>query len=46
MNIQVLQKKLWTITGFNIDDLIIGGHNLTEELKEHISQYIHFILTD
>ena len=36
----------WTITGFNIDDLIIGGHDLETELKEHIGQYIHFILTD
>lgn len=36
----------WTITGFNIDNLIIGGHDLETELKEHIGQYIHFILTD
>ena len=36
----------WTIEGFNIDDLIIGGHDLETELKEHIGQYIHFILTD
>lgn len=35
-----------TITGFNVDDLIIGGHNLDYELKQHIGQYIHFILTD
>ena len=36
----------WTITGFNIDELFIGGHDLETELKEHIGQYIHFILTD
>ena len=36
----------WTIEGFNIDDLIIGGHDVETELKEHIGQYIHFILTD
>ena len=36
----------WTITGFNVDDLIIGGHNLETELKEHVGQYMHFILTD
>lgn len=32
--------------GSNVDDLIIGGHNLDYELKQHIGQYIHFILTD
>lgn len=36
----------WTITGFCIDKLVIGGHDLKTELKEHIGQYIHFILTD
>lgn len=36
----------WSITGFHVDDLIIGGHDLEAELKEHIGQYIHFILTD
>lgn len=36
----------WTITGFYIDELVIGGHDLKTELKEHIGQYIHFILTD
>ena len=36
----------YTIEGFNVDDLIIGGHNLDYELKQHIGQYIHFILTD
>ena len=36
----------YTITGFNVDDLIICGHNLDYELKQHIGKYIHFILTD
>lgn len=36
----------WTITGFEVDKLIIGGHDLEKELKDHTGQYIHFILTD
>ena len=36
----------WTITGFYIDKLIIGGHDLKEELGSHIGQYMHLILTD
>lgn len=37
----------YTIEGFNIvDDLIIDGHNLDYELKEHVGQYVHFILPD
>lgn len=36
----------WTITGFNVDELRIGGHDLTSELSNHIGQYAHLILTD
>lgn len=36
----------WTITGFYIDELVIGGHDLKEEFDSHIGQYMHLILTD
>jgi len=36
----------WTITGFDLDYFIIGGHDLSKELKQHRGQYIHLILTD
>lgn len=36
----------WTITGFDIDRMIIGGHDLNSELRDHIGQYVHIILTD
>ena len=36
----------WTITGFEIKELRIGGHDLTRELTNHIGQYAHLILTD
>lgn len=36
----------WTITGFEIDTLTLGGHDLNRELEDHIGQYIHLILTD
>ena len=36
----------WTITGFIVSGLKIGGHDLVQELKDHEGQYIHFILTD
>lgn len=36
----------WTITGFDIDCFIIGGHDLNKELRQHEGQYIHLILTD
>lgn len=36
----------YTITSFSIDDLIIGGHDLNAELRSHMGQYCHFILTD
>ena len=34
----------WTITGLNLDEFTIGGHNLNRELGSHIGEYIHFIL--
>lgn len=36
----------WTITGFYIDKLVIGGHDLKEEFGGHVGQYMHLILTD
>ena len=36
----------WTITGFYIDVIVIGGHDLKEEFGSHVGQYIHLILTD
>lgn len=36
----------WTITGFEVENLIIGGHDLEKELKDHTGQYIHLILTN
>ena len=36
----------WSIIGFDVDCFIIGGHDLNEELKPHIGQYIHLILED
>lgn len=36
----------WTITGFHIDELVIGGHDLKEEFGSHVGQYMHLILTD
>jgi len=35
----------WTITGFTVEYLMIGNHNLNTELNRHIGQYIHLILT-
>lgn len=34
----------YTITGYNIEDFSIGGHNLEYELSNHIGEYIHFIM--
>ena len=36
----------WTITGFEVDCLTIGGHDLRQELKQHDGQYMHMILSD
>jgi hypothetical protein len=45
----MLWYELGNYTIYNykyIDEFVIGGHDLKTELKEHIGQYIHFILTD
>lgn len=34
----------YTITGYDIKDFSIGGHDLECELSSHIGEYIHFIL--
>ena len=36
----------YTITGFNVDEFTIGGHDLNIEFKSHLGQYLHLILTD
>ena len=36
----------WTISGFVVDKLLIGGHDLDMELNDHIGQYAHLILSD
>lgn len=34
----------YTITGFHVDTLTIGGHDLLKELKSHNGQYINMII--
>ena len=34
----------WTITGLNLDEFTIGGHDLERELSSHIGEYIHLII--
>ena len=34
----------WTITGLNLDEFTIGGHDLEKELSNHIGEYIHMII--
>lgn len=34
----------WTITGLDIDEFKIGGHDLTREFNSHIGEYIHLII--
>lgn len=36
----------WTITGFDLDSFVLGGHDLKKELENHLGQYVHFILMD
>lgn len=43
-NIENIGYSEYTITGFRIKDLNIGGHNLVKELRSHIGKYVHFIL--
>lgn len=34
----------WTITGMNLDEFTIGGHDLKYEFGNHMGEYIHLIL--
>lgn len=34
----------WTITGLEIDEFTIGGHNLEPEFRSHYGQYCHLII--
>ncbi len=34
----------WTITGLNIDEFTIGGHDLDKELGNHMGEYVHMII--
>lgn len=34
----------YTITGYELEDFSIGGHDLDAELRDHIGEYIHFVL--
>lgn len=36
----------WTITGFELDSFVLGGHDLDAEFENHLGQYMHFILSD
>lgn len=36
----------YTITGFDVDEFTIGGHDLNAEFKFHIGQYLHLVLTN
>ena len=34
----------WTITGMNLDEFAIGGHDLKREFNSHMGEYIHLII--
>lgn len=34
----------WTITGMNLDEFTIGGHDLKSEFNSHMGEYIHLII--
>lgn len=34
----------WTITGLNLDEFTIGGHDLDRELGSHYGEYCHLII--
>lgn len=36
----------WTILGFNIENLTIGGHDLRKELASHEGEYIHLLINE
>lgn len=35
----------WTITGLNLEEFRIGGHNLKRELEDHIGEYCWIRIT-
>lgn len=34
----------WTITGLDIDEFTIGGHDLKREFESHMGEYVHLII--
>ena len=34
----------WTITGLDLDEFTIGGHDLSQEFGGHIGEYVHMII--
>ena len=34
----------WTITGLDLEEFTIGGHNLESELRSHYGEYCHLII--
>ena len=36
----------WTILGFNIENLTIGGHDLRAEFASHEGEYIHLLINE
>jgi hypothetical protein len=34
----------YTITGYSLEDFSIGGHDLEQEISNHIGEYMHFVL--
>lgn len=34
----------WTITGMDVDEFTIGGHDLDNEFGSHIGEYVHIII--
>ena len=34
----------WTITGMDLDEFVIGGHNLEREFSSHMGEYMHLII--
>lgn len=46
LDIENLGYSDWTITGYNIETCTLGGHNLYDEFKTHIGQYMYLIVDD
>lgn len=34
----------WTITGMDLDEFVIGGHDLKREFESHMGEYVHLII--